>query len=51
MKPGTYNKYYKLGLEHFVNKHFMNLQKPSLITDVFYMTLMILIITVTLSIG
>ncbi len=44
MKSGTYNRYYKLGLEHFVNKHLMKLQKPNVTTDMFYISLMTAII-------
>ncbi|MGB0346127.1 MAG: hypothetical protein ACPGGA_01505 [Balneolaceae bacterium] len=48
MKTGLYNKYYKLGLEHFVNKNYFKLHRPNLKTDVFYIALMATIITVAL---
>lgn len=48
MKTGLYNKYYKLGFEHLVNKHYLRLHSPNVVTDLFYIALMATIITITL---
>ncbi len=48
MKTGLYNKYYKLGFEHIVNKHYMKLHRPNIVTDVFYIALIVSIITIAL---
>lgn len=46
MKPTLYNKYYKLGLEHFINKSIFGLHKPHTATNVTYFTLMLLVIVI-----
>jgi len=48
MKHGLYHKYYKLGLEHFINKHYLKLHSPDLITDIFYMSLIGLVLVISL---
>ncbi|MEQ9309675.1 MAG: hypothetical protein RLN90_09485 [Balneolaceae bacterium] len=44
MKYSLYNRYYKLGLEHFINKNLFGLHKPSLATNVTYLVLMLVIV-------
>jgi len=51
MKSGLYHRYYKLGFEHYINKHYLKLHKPNVITDVFYISLIGMVITVALIVG
>lgn len=44
MKKTLYNKYYKLGLEHFINKQLLGLHKPNKFTNMFYFTIILLVI-------
>lgn len=46
MKTGFYNKYYKLGLEYFINKKFFGLHKPNAYTELFYLALIAFIIVI-----
>ncbi len=48
MKTSLYNNYYKLGLEHFINKRLLGLHKPTLYTNVFYLSLIVIIISIAL---
>ena len=48
MKAGLYHKYYKLGLEHYINKHYLKLHKPNVIIDIFYIGLIATIIAIAL---
>lgn len=47
MKLGLYEKYYKLGFEHLINKKYFRLHKPNVITDIFYLSLITLVITIS----
>ena len=44
MKTNLYNQYYKLGLEHFINKKLLGLHKPNVYTNVFYFGLILAIV-------
>lgn len=44
MKTSLYNKYYKLGFEHFINKEVFGLHKPNLATNLVYFVMMVSII-------
>ena len=46
MKKTLYNRYYKLGLEHYINKYLLGLKKPDLKTDVFYLSLIVMILVI-----
>ncbi len=46
MKSSLYNKYYKLGLEHFINKQVLGLHKPSGSTNAVYFTLILMVIVI-----
>lgn len=48
MKSGLYNHYYKLGLEHFINKRLFGLHKTDIRTEVFYLGLILVIIILAL---
>tara|TARA_Y100001935_G_scaffold217449_1_gene189688 strand:- start:136115 stop:136270 length:156 start_codon:yes stop_codon:yes gene_type:complete len=39
MKTGLYDKYYKLGFEHFINKKIMGLHKTRKGTEILYFLL------------
>ncbi len=41
-----YNSYYKLGLEHIVNRHLLGLEKPTFKMDVLYLVLIMLMILI-----
>ena len=41
-----YEKYYKLGLEHFVNKRMLGLHRPDKVTNALYFGLMVVVIAV-----
>ncbi len=44
MKTGLYNRYYKLGLEHFINRKLLGLHKTDILTEVFYLSVILLVI-------
>ena len=44
MKTSLYNRYYKLGLEHFINKNILHLHKPNISTNVFYLAVILTVI-------
>lgn len=46
MKSSLYNRYYKLGLEYFVNKEVFGLHKPKAATNVIYFSIMLLMIVI-----
>lgn len=46
MKSSLYNRYYKLGLEHFINKKLFGLHKPTVATNVTYFVLMLVVVIV-----
>lgn len=43
-KLNTYRKYSKIGIGHFVNKHFFGLKKPKLETAILYTFFVLFII-------
>ncbi len=51
MKAGIYNKYYKLGIEHYINKHYLHLSRPDVRTDIFYMAIIGAVIVTSILIG
>ncbi|MBO6522320.1 MAG: hypothetical protein JJ971_00715 [Balneolaceae bacterium] len=46
MKKSLYNTYYKFGLEYFINKKLLGLHKPNATTNIFYLGLILVIITI-----
>ncbi len=51
MKTGIYNKYYKLGFEHYINKNYLHLQRPDVQTDIFYLAVIGAVIIASILIG
>lgn len=51
MKTGIYNKYYKLGLEHIINKHYLHLHRPDVQTDIFYLAVIGAVILTSILLG
>lgn len=51
MKAGIYNKYYKLGFEHYINKHYLHLHRPDVQTDIFYLAVIGIVLVTSILIG
>lgn len=41
-----YERYYKLGFEHYINKYILHLKKPNRKTDIFYLLLIAILLLV-----
>lgn len=51
MKDKLFEPYYKLGFDHFVFKNLLHLKKPKKQVQRFYLSLIILILTISILVG